>query len=183
MEEVRENSLLIKPLDGENPKHTGPYIEVYTTLPERYPLPQIQVNDTVRIVYDGEILETYPAQIRNPIAIFRIDKPNDDDYAGMATSAAYIYEDSTAHNPPFLVFSADGKTFIMAQTDNLVNGICEHSGNRMILTSYDGTQRFTFIKRGDDLVFDAKNSTELSTPTSPVPDGAVFLRDPVFANN
>ena len=51
--EVKENSILVEPFEGE---------------------PEMEEGTEVRVVYNGEIAESYPAQIHHVFAIYLIDE-------------------------------------------------------------------------------------------------------------
>ncbi len=70
--EVRENGggLLVKALPGE--WITG-QIHVSTNVISTHPVPELQVGDTIRVVFNGEVLETYPAQVHKVFAIYKLE--------------------------------------------------------------------------------------------------------------
>lgn len=66
--EVRENQLLVEPLEGESERRSADKIWVGA---ENTGL--MKPGDKVRIVYDGEIAESYPAQIRKAYGVYNTD--------------------------------------------------------------------------------------------------------------
>lgn len=68
--QVNENSLLVKPFEGENERNSADKIYISTDVISTIPVPEIKKGDTVTVVYNGEIQETYPAQINKVFAIY-----------------------------------------------------------------------------------------------------------------
>lgn len=68
--EVNENNILVEPLEGEDERRSASKIYVSTNSISDIPVPQLKKGDNVRIVYNGEIQETYPAQISKVFAIY-----------------------------------------------------------------------------------------------------------------
>lgn len=58
--EINENSVMVKPLEGEEELNSSDKITFNTQL--LYPM-DINIGDTLEITYAGSIMETYPAQI------------------------------------------------------------------------------------------------------------------------
>lgn len=67
--EVNENNILVEPFENENERKSASRIYVSTDLKGKGPLPEIEKGSYVTIVYDGQIQETYPAQITNVYSI------------------------------------------------------------------------------------------------------------------
>lgn len=67
-----EASILVEPVAGEEILKSADRISVSTQLPSREKVPEIKVGDTVRIVYNGEVAETYPAQIHKVSEIYLV---------------------------------------------------------------------------------------------------------------
>lgn len=63
--EVNENNILVEPFENENERKSASRIYVSTELKGNGQLPEIKKGDYVTISYDGQIQETYPAQITN----------------------------------------------------------------------------------------------------------------------
>ncbi len=63
--EVNENNILVEPFENENERKSASRIYVSTDLKGNGQLPEIKKGDYVTISYDGNIQETYPAQITN----------------------------------------------------------------------------------------------------------------------
>lgn len=68
--EVYEKSILVKP-DADS-GHTDK-ITVSSDVISTIPVPELKVGDKVKVVYNGEIAETYPAQINKVFAIYLLD--------------------------------------------------------------------------------------------------------------
>ena len=67
--EVNENNILVEPFENENERKSASRIYVSTDLKSDEQLPEIKKGDYVTISYDGNIQETYPAQITNVYSI------------------------------------------------------------------------------------------------------------------
>ncbi len=67
--EVNENFIIVEPFEGEKERKSADKIQVSTKLKVDEPLPEIKKGSYVTIVYDGQIQETYPAQITNVYSI------------------------------------------------------------------------------------------------------------------
>lgn len=67
--EVNENNILVEPFENENERKSASRIYVSTELKGNGQLPEIKKGDYVTISYDGNIQETYPAQITNVYSI------------------------------------------------------------------------------------------------------------------
>lgn len=68
--EVTEKNILVKP-DNDS-KETKSVDKIYVSLDviSEIPVPTINTGDRVRVIYNGEIAETYPAQINNVFVIY-----------------------------------------------------------------------------------------------------------------
>lgn len=73
--EVNEKNILVKPDSDSNEIKSADKISISLETISTIPVPTFQVGDRVRIVYNGEIAESYPAQINNVFAIYLL---NDD---------------------------------------------------------------------------------------------------------
>ena len=72
--EVNERNILVEPLEGEDERRSASQIYVSTDVISTIPVPELKKGDEVRIVYNGEIQETYPAQISKVFAIYSLDE-------------------------------------------------------------------------------------------------------------
>lgn len=70
--EVNEKNILVEPLKGEIERNSASKIYVSTDVISGNPVPELKKGDEVRIIYNGEIMETYPAQIADVFTIIRI---------------------------------------------------------------------------------------------------------------
>lgn len=72
--EVYEKSILVKPdADSGHTDKITVSLDVISTIP----VPDLKIGDKVTIVYNGEIAETYPAQINKAFAIYLLDDNGD----------------------------------------------------------------------------------------------------------
>lgn len=72
--EVNERNILVEPLEGEDERRSASQIYVSTDVISTIPVPELKNGDVIRIVYNGEIQETYPAEISKVFAIYAIDE-------------------------------------------------------------------------------------------------------------
>ncbi len=68
--EVNEKSILVKPDSDSNEIKSADKISVSLEVTSTIPIPTIKVGDRVRVIYNGEIAETYPAQINKAFVIY-----------------------------------------------------------------------------------------------------------------
>ena len=68
--EVNEKNILVEPLKGEIERNSANKIYVSTDVVSENPVPELKKGDKVRIIYNGEIMETYPAEISKVFAIY-----------------------------------------------------------------------------------------------------------------
>ena len=68
--EVNENNILVEPLKGEIERNSASKIYVSTDVISENPVPELKKGDKVRIVYNGEIQEIFPARISKVFAIY-----------------------------------------------------------------------------------------------------------------
>ena len=109
--EVYENYLLVEPLENQNIS-TLP-IEVSKNVISQIPVPDLKVGSKIQIVYNGEIMESYPKQINKVFSILLIgagstDVPYKISYANYTTKSwiytaalntSKMYEGSQKHLP------------------------------------------------------------------------------------
>ncbi len=74
VKEVLDSSVLVEAHPGQ--PVTG-LVTVSTKVVSTHPVPDLKAGMSVRVVYNGEIMETYPAQIRTVFAIYGYDPPTD----------------------------------------------------------------------------------------------------------
>ena len=65
--EIRENCVLVEPLEGQQERLCSD--QIYVSFGMLTQIPELRVGDILQIQYDGLILETYPAQINGTFAI------------------------------------------------------------------------------------------------------------------
>ncbi len=68
--EVTEKNILVKPDDDAKETKSADKIYVSLDVISEIPVPTINTGDRVRVIYNGEIAETYPAQINNVFVIY-----------------------------------------------------------------------------------------------------------------
>lgn len=74
--EVTEKSILVKPDDDSKETKSADKIYVSLDVISEIPVPTINAGDRVRVIYNGEIAETYPAQINNVFVIYLLGENN-----------------------------------------------------------------------------------------------------------
>lgn len=72
--EVNEKNILVEPFEGEDERRSASQIYVSTDVISTNPVPEIKKGDEIRIIYNGEIQETFPAQISKVFAIYLINE-------------------------------------------------------------------------------------------------------------
>lgn len=72
--EVYEKSVLVEPFEGADELKSADQIEVSTDVISTHEVPQMEAGTTIRIVYNGDIAESYPAQINTVFAIYSVDE-------------------------------------------------------------------------------------------------------------
>lgn len=72
--EVYEKSVLVKPFEGADELKSADQIVVSTEVVSTHEVPQMETGTTIRIVYNGDIAESYPAQINTVFAIYLVDE-------------------------------------------------------------------------------------------------------------
>ena len=68
--EVTEKNILVKPDNDSKETKSADKIYVSLDVISEIPVPTINAGDRVRVIYNGEIAETYPAQINNVFVIY-----------------------------------------------------------------------------------------------------------------
>lgn len=72
--EVYEKSVLVEPFEGADELKSADQIDVSTEVVSTHEVPQMEAGTTIRIVYNGDIAESYPAQINTVFAIYLVDE-------------------------------------------------------------------------------------------------------------
>lgn len=72
--EVKEDAVLVEPLKGEEELKSADKILVSTRVMSTNEVPAMESGTYIRIVYNGEILESYPAQINKVFSIYLVDE-------------------------------------------------------------------------------------------------------------
>lgn len=71
--EVHENTILVEPSEGEEIRKSADKISVSLDVISTEEVPQLEEGAQVSIVYNGDVLESYPAQIKTVFAIYLVD--------------------------------------------------------------------------------------------------------------
>lgn len=72
--EVREKSVLVEPFSGEEELKSADQISVSLAVISSHEVPELEEGTQIRIVYNGEIAESYPAQVNTVFAIYLVDE-------------------------------------------------------------------------------------------------------------
>lgn len=72
--EVSEGYVLVEPLEGEEILKSTDQICVSTDVVSKIEVPQMEAGTQIRVVYNGDIAESYPAQINTVFAIYLLDE-------------------------------------------------------------------------------------------------------------
>lgn len=182
--ETEEKRVLVEPVSGSDERNSAD--RIWANLTET--IPRIVSGDTVRVIYNGQIDETYPAQISSVSAVYIVSNTEDIEVEDEIRS--YYYSDSPDPVAPTLLLSEKDQSFqftLSVLSSYLPPvGKYEWSGNRLICRTDDGekTYVFRYDSFGDALTFLASESSGIpvyayekgSAALSPVPDGATFTR-------
>ena len=71
--EIYENSVLVSPVEGEDILKSSDLIVVSTDVITTNKVPDMEIGDTIRIIFNGAIQESYPAQINTVFAIYSVN--------------------------------------------------------------------------------------------------------------
>ena len=71
--EIHENSILVEPFEGSEELKSADRILASCIINSNHKVPEMKEGTTVRIVYNGIIAETYPAQINEVYAIYLVN--------------------------------------------------------------------------------------------------------------
>lgn len=72
--EVHEKSILVELLEGEEIRKSADKISVSLDLVSTKEVPKLEEETRVSIVYNGDVQESYPAQIKTVFAIYLVDE-------------------------------------------------------------------------------------------------------------
>lgn len=67
---LKKKSILVKPDANSSESKSADKISVSLDVVSEIPVPNFIVGDRVRVIYNGEIAETYPAQINKVFVIY-----------------------------------------------------------------------------------------------------------------
>ncbi len=145
--EVYPNSFLVAPDKDSKEYKSSDKITVSKNVISQIPVPELKVGGRVNIVYNGEILESYPAQINKVFAIYfvgegSVDVPYKISYANYtsdstiytaALNTSKMYQSSQKHLPIYKFESRDD----IEQFKKLVGG------SLAIDAAYNNVQSFS----------------------------------------
>ncbi len=69
---VSKNSVLVEPFEGSDERKSADKITVNTNVISTHPVPELKKGMQIRVVYNGTIEETYPANIPTAFAIYEL---------------------------------------------------------------------------------------------------------------
>ena len=72
--EVQENYLLVEPIEGEDELKSSDRIHVTKDIVSKESVPEVKSGDEIRVVYNGEIMESYPAKLRVVYGVYMANK-------------------------------------------------------------------------------------------------------------
>ncbi|MDD6572185.1 MAG: DUF3221 domain-containing protein [Thermoflexaceae bacterium] len=72
VQEIGQGQVLVAPVEGSRELNSSDLIWVTTTVVSANGVPSLKAGDTIRIVYNGMIAESYPAQIDTVFAIYLV---------------------------------------------------------------------------------------------------------------
>lgn len=181
--ETEENRILVEPVSGSDERNSAD--QIWVSLNET--IPKIVSGDTVRVIYDGLIAESYPAQILSVSAVYIVS--NTEDIEVESEIRSYYYSGSPDPVASTLLLSEENQTFqftFSGLSSYLPVGKYEWSGDRLVCRAGDGenTYVFRYDSFRDTLTFLASESSDIpvysyeegGAALSPVPDGATFTR-------
>lgn len=173
--EFHDTYLLVEPAAGEVPCAGYP-VEISTTLPAGATLPALSVGDMIRIVYDGQIQETYPTKLPT---VYAIQLVYDHDGETIEPSAVFGYTESTISLTSSVALYPNGTfrfSFSPLSSYDL-QGIYELTDTELILTTVADDRTYRFKRDGTELLFAADLSAPLPSEhlQFPIPDGARFV--------
>lgn len=75
--EVKENSILVEPDKESDERRISDKIYVSTKVISTNPVPSLKKGERVRVVYNGDVAEVYPATINKVFAIYKLDNKDE----------------------------------------------------------------------------------------------------------
>lgn len=131
--EIHENSILVEPFEGSEELKSSDRILASSITNSNHKVPEMKEGTTVRIVYDGIIAETYPAQINEVYAIYLVN------------SEGEIIEDAEESPNVLVTAASDEKT--EADTINEEQPV-QNENTSPLSISYDSNDRVNDIPSG-----------------------------------
>lgn len=184
--ETEEKRILVEPVSGSDERNSADRIWVSLN----GTIPRIVSGDTVRVVYNGQIAESYPAQIHSVSSVYIVNNTDDIDVNDGIRS--YYYSGSPDPVAPTLLLSEKDQSFqftLSALSSYLPVGKYEWNGERLVCRTDDGEKIYVFRYDSyqDTLTFLASESSDIpayayeegGAAQSPLSDGAAFTRSPL----
>lgn len=79
--EIEKQSILVKPHEGEWELYSADQIRIgKNAFASAEEMSELEIGDVVQIEYDGTILETYPAQLSNVSAVYKVNGQDKEDF-------------------------------------------------------------------------------------------------------
>ena len=187
--EINDKSILVQPVEGSDELKSSDKISLSLYESDLGDLSEMKVGDKVRITYDGNIAETYPAQIFTVYAVYGIDDNGEIIYLyGLPSenSQRYTFNSSVESVvKPNIILSNSGNRFQFTYSvlsSYIAVGNYELTDDKLTLKTDDGNNIYVFNVEGNTFVFDASKSSEIpkyayssgAKAECPVPDGAIF---------
>lgn len=72
--EIEENTILVKPFEYEDERKSGDKISVNTDVISTIDVPELEIGTEICVVYNGDIMESYPVRIKTVFAIYLLDE-------------------------------------------------------------------------------------------------------------
>ena len=189
---VTDDELLVQPDPDTDEAKSASEIYVSTNLPDGIAMPELNVGDVVIVTYNGEILETYPAQIRTVYSIISChDTPSSVPVAFWVGDPWYMYLDIVPDQTAPTISLDSGGVFAFnyySLSSYVPTGTYTLTEDTLTLTEEGGYENvFVFNVDGNTMTFDAERSTiseQLATNSSgqmpfDIPDGHRFTRYPL----
>lgn len=127
--EVRENSVLVEPFEGSSERESADQIVVSCDVSSDHEVPEMKQGTMIRVVYDGMIAESYPAQINGVSAIYLVDADGEITERDMELQVTVKQGEDTLSLYEFFVFEnfydEKMKTWVAADGMRLSNALTQ----------------------------------------------------------
>jgi len=142
--ETGENYILVEPFEEFDEFKTADKFYVNLDVISTNPVPQMEVGTELRIVYNGQIQEGYPAQIDGVFAIYLLSEIQN---SNLEETTFYRHEYDGGVGI-YLTLEPKNKTFNLSYpplSSFGVNGTYEESDGKIICISNDSKYKYVFI--------------------------------------